>query len=495
MIRVIALVLLTDLAVLAGTVQIRVKDERGQPAAVRLRLRDASGKLIPVRVVKPQPVLMTHPKFADLGVIFDGSVTIDLPDGDLRVLLDRGTEYEPATLNGARLKGVNTVRLRRWMDMAKLGWWSGDLHVHREPSEMPLLIRAADIHMAPVITRWNNARTSPEWKDWREPMQSSIDGNRVWTINNAEDERPWGAALFFNLRRPPDLAPYKSDWPPPVDSWTFRSEGYLDLEKPIWWGAPVVALLAHPDSIGVVNNHFMEEGMLNNEAWGRPRDLSVYPGYRGFADYICMLYARYLSAGLRIPVSAGSANGVLKNGLGYDRVYVHLDGPFSPDAWWSALKAGRSFATNGPMLWLTADGLLPGSILPDTTRSVKVQIEARSREPIDRVDILVDGNVVRTLRPTGGSLRVKASFEAPVQAGSWIAARCFGKTTITARMAHTSPIYVGPVPRRSPGAIRFLREWIGGWREVIRRTPESKLSGERKAAFFALCDRAEAALQ
>lgn len=447
---------------------------------------------MPVPVVKPRPAMAAHPAFADLGVIFDGSITIDVPEGNPRVLIDRGTEYEPVTMNAARLKAANTVRLHRWVDMAKLGWWSGDLHVHREPEEMPLLIRAADLHAAPVITRWHKALARTPWPT---PFQFTVDDNRVWSINNAEDERPWGAAMFFGLKEPPELAGFRSNWPPPVDSWPYREGSYFDLEKLIWWGAPVVTLLAHPDSIGVVNNHFLEEGMLNNEAWGRPRDLAVYPGYRGFAEYICMLYYRYLSAGLRIPVSAGSANGVLKSPLGYDRVYVHLDGPFSWEAWWKALKAGRSFATNGPMLWLTANGERPGSTLAGTTRSARIQIEARAREPIDRVDLVVDGAIVRTLRPSGGGLSVKASFDIPVQDGSWMAARCFGQTDVTARMAHTSPIYVGAVPRRSPEAIKWMRAWIDGWREVIRNTPGNRLDDGQKAAFLRLCGRADALLR
>lgn len=477
---------------MAGPAEIRVVDEHGRPTAARLRLRDPAGTLVPVRTTKPQSAIAAHPKFADLGVTFDGSISIDVPAGDARVLVDRGTEYEPVTMSAARLKATNTIRLRRWIDMARLGWWSGDLHVHREPDEMPLLVRAADIHVAPVITRWHKAL---ERTPWRAPFEFTAEGNRVWSINNAEDERPWGAAMFFHLKEPPELAGFRSDWPPPVDCWPYREGSHFDLEKLIWWGAPVAALLAHPDSIGLVNNHFLEEDMLNNEAWGRPRDLALYPGYRGFAEYVCMLYYRYLSAGLRIPVSAGSANGVLKSPLGYNRVYVQLDGAFSRAAWWEALKAGRSFATNGPMLWLTANGERPGSVLPASTRSVKIRIDARSREPLDRVDLVVDGTIVRTLRPAGDGSSLKVSFETPVGDGSWIAARCFGKTDVTARMAHTSPIYVGTVPRRSPEAVKWMREWIEGWREVIRKTPGDRLDSGQKATFLRLCDRADAALR
>src|SRR5439155_9501505 len=53
--------------------------------------------------------------------------------------------------------------------------------------------------------------------------------------------------------------------------------------------------------------------------------------------------------GLRLPPSAGSASGVLPNPVGYDRVYVHLDGELSYERWWEALRAGRVFVSNGPL--------------------------------------------------------------------------------------------------------------------------------------------------
>ena len=37
--------------------------------------------------------------------------------------------------------------------MNSLGWYSGDLHTHRNPEEMPLLARAEELNIAPVITR------------------------------------------------------------------------------------------------------------------------------------------------------------------------------------------------------------------------------------------------------------------------------------------------------------------------------------------------------
>ncbi len=59
-----------------------------------------------------------------------------------------------------------------------------------------------------------------------------------------------------------------------------------------------------------------------------------------------------MNLGFRLPPSAGSASGVLPNPVGYNRIYVQLDQPFSVDNWYAAYRDGDSFVTNGPMLFV-----------------------------------------------------------------------------------------------------------------------------------------------
>jgi hypothetical protein len=67
--------------------------------------------------------------------------------------------------------------LDRIADLAKDGWFSGDLHVHRPLKEMPLLMQARDVHVAPVITWWNKAT---EWRGRDIPgkLLHSLEGQR-----------------------------------------------------------------------------------------------------------------------------------------------------------------------------------------------------------------------------------------------------------------------------------------------------------------------------
>jgi hypothetical protein len=92
--------------------------------------------------------------------------------------------------------------------------------------------------------------------------------------------------------------------------------------------------------------------------------------------------------------------------LGYNRVYVKLDGPFSYDSWFQASKAGRSFGTNGPMLFLTVDGEQPRDLLrlPNKgRRTVRVRVEVSSRNPMNRLEVILKGRTV----PRGPAMPVK----------------------------------------------------------------------------------------
>ena len=92
------------------------------------------------------------------------------------------------------------------------------------------------------------------------------------------------------------------------------------------------------------------------------------------------LYYRLLNSGIALPLSAGSANGVKATPVGYDRVYVRR-GPGAIDyaTFMRALKEGRSFSTNGPILELEVDGRPgPGDRI-DLQPGQEYRLRARAR--------------------------------------------------------------------------------------------------------------------
>jgi hypothetical protein len=139
--------------------------------------------------------------------------------------------------------------------------------------------------------------------------------------------------------------------------------------------------------------------------------------------------------------------------IGYERVYVRLSGPFSHEQWFRDLKAGRSIATNGPLLQVEVDGKPPGARIEwKGATKARLSIEVHSQEPVDRIEVVYNGNVI--LSPKGSKSRVTVSIPEP----GWLAIRCFGPTGETIRYAHSSPFYFlknGKLPVKKADAERW----------------------------------------
>ena len=368
------------------------------------------------------------------------------------------------------------VELQRLADLAKEGWWSGELHVHRPVAEVPLLMQAEDLHVAPVITWWHNRKINRNLWDGtgteRLPADPLVrfDGDRYDHLLGGEDEREGGALLYFNLRQPLDLSDAEPEYPSPM---TFVAEArrragagvWIDIEKPFWWDVPVWLASGQVDSIGLANNHMNRTGMYEDEAWGRPRDTKRLPPPRGNGFWTQEIYYQILNCGLRIPPSAGSASGVLNNPLGYNRLYVHLDGDLSYAAWWDGLRAGRVFVTNGPLLRVRADGQPPGHIFtraPGQALEIKLDAALTTRDAISALEIIKDGQVERRV-PYEEWTRTGTLGRVRFDQSGWFLVRTIADNPETFRFASTGPYYVeiGAAPRRiSKSSAQFFRDWV-----------------------------------
>jgi hypothetical protein len=446
-----------------------------------LRIEDARGKLLPARVhLYDQAGKAQRPEglpFWGDHFVCGGEAELTLPVGKYRYEVERGPEHSrgqgSVTLpkNGASVR----VRLERIADLAGAGWYGGDLHVHRPVADVPLLMRAEDLHMAGVITWWN-ARNI--WRG-KLPGQTvvSFDGGRWYDLMGGEDERGGGALLYFRRKTPLDIAAAKREVPSSLYYLAqARKEAgaWVDIEKPFWWDVPAWVASGQVDSIGIAHNHMNRSTVMDNEAWGRPRDRERYPGVTGNGLWTQEIYYHILNAGLRLPPSAGSASGVLPNPVGYNRVYVHVGQKPGVDGWWAGLKAGRAFVTNGPLLLAWAGGQPPGYVFQGDDRTILVRIEVVGNDLIRAVEIVQDGVVVKRLavgktsyKGMLGKVRFKRS--------GWFLVRALTDVPRTFRFASTAPWYVevGSSPRTvHRRSVDFFLDWTKQRRTSLKRLIE-----------------------
>jgi hypothetical protein len=169
-------------------------------------------------------------------------------------------------------------------------------------------------------------------------------------------------------------------------------------------------------------------------------------------------YYRFLDLGFKLTALAGSdfpwctrnvaPGGVEETGgqIGHVRFYTYTGGPLTFDAWMKGIKAGRTFATSGPMLDLRVNDQLPGAQL-EVRRGDKVRVTARAfgrpgQVPLQRLEVVGHGKVLGQAVPAGpgqteGELAVE--LELTPAHGIWIAARAEGGPS---QVAHSTPVYV-----------------------------------------------------
>lgn len=442
-----------------ASLQLHVTAE-GKPTVARVYITDENGR--PYLV----PGTITYSRRGEVHSIVNENATIALFPGKYKVRAEKGAEFESAE-RVANLAADKLTRLElkisRFYNMNEHGWYCGDLHIHRSPDEMPLLARAEELNVSPTIT-WHVG-------DGRQPKPSFPktnllpgDGTHIVSVQNQEVERlrkGHGAVVVLNT--PEQIEPNISILFPLDVEFCRRARkqgGFVDAEKPIWKNVPLNMAFGVIDSIGVVNNHFHPYAvLLDAEEYGSmERDKPVYNTVAGFAQWMMDLYYSFLNCGFRVPVSAGSASGVMPTWPGYERVYVHLSGPFTYEQWFHDLKAGRSVATNGPLLQVYVDGKPPGTELAwQKSTHATLAIDVRSRAPLDSVEVVFNGGLVRVFNNVGKTI-FKSSLTLPIAEPGWLAVRCFEPVSATLRYAHSSPFYFlqnGKLPVRKSDAQRW----------------------------------------
>jgi len=108
-------------------VSLTICDADGRGCVASLAIKDRQDRVYPPQAMRVAPDLYFQPQ------IYRGDgETILLPDGEYRVESKRGPEYLPCT-QSVTIDSSHTrleVKLQRWIDPAKWGWYSSDTHIH-----------------------------------------------------------------------------------------------------------------------------------------------------------------------------------------------------------------------------------------------------------------------------------------------------------------------------------------------------------------------------
>jgi len=191
----------------------------------------------------------------------------------------------------------------------------------------------------------------------------------------------------------------------------------------------------------------------------------------GFSDHkaTANVWYRLLNLGYRLPAGAGTdamANySSLRGPAGMNRVFLDTGGETSPEAIKAALKSGRTFASNGPLLGLELDGKRPGDTVSRAAPGkLNYRIALRSPVAVDHLELVRNGKVVKAFPLTGDRRRLDMAGEVTVEEGGWLLLRAWNDASDPQVLdiypyATTSPIYLdlpGGIPAASQDAAYFV---------------------------------------
>ncbi|MGB6044203.1 MAG: CehA/McbA family metallohydrolase [Pirellulales bacterium] len=475
LILIAALIASTTNAAQKGEFRLTVVDEQsGQPIACRMHLKNARG--IPQKAGR-QPFLKDH-------FVFDGKVTLSLREGNYKFEAESGPEYHT---RGGHFS-VNrfssdqkTISMRRFADLAKEGWWSGDMYVNRSPRDIELLMRAEDLHVAQLLG-WPSRKSDRDTMNSGSPIVKLAD-SRYYHKLAGRDVRAGGGICFFKLDAVPEIfanGKLANEFPPAVElAQDLKKQGaWVEADMASCWDLPLWVAHQTVDSIRLLDQRFGRERFSEDTTGQFPRDAAIYADASGAGRWSEYIYYQLLNCGLQIPPTAGSGSGDTPNPVGLNRVYVYCGEYFSPAKWWQALREGKVVLTNGPLLRPFVEGHPPGHVFhadQGQIRRLQFDLKLATKEKIEYLEVIKNGAIAVTVRLDEFVNRNGQLPPVAFKRSGWCMVRVVTNARGTHQVATSGPFYVqiGDEPIRSKRSAEFFRDWIAQRVEQIENIDDA----------------------
>jgi len=498
-----------------GALTIKVVDERARPLDARVSVTGSDG-----RSWAPQSALVhaddsfdRSERHYEVGYFHSaGSASLTVPVGPVTVQVTRGLEYAVATQTvqvAANRAKTLRVTMRRLVNLPADGWYSGDLHVHMNyggtyrtvPLQLAFMARAEDLHVIEELIV-NKEQRVPDISYFGGGVPDAVSTPSMLIVHGQEFHTSyWGHSGLLGLTKNIILPGYAAYAGTPAASLYPANANVFDL------GHAQGALTGYVHPFDEMPNPEDTVARVTSEL---PVDVALgkvdYMEILGFSDHrsTAAIWYRLLNCGFRIPAGAGTDAmtnyASLRGPVGMNRVYVHSGPKLEHATFLRAIKAGRTFATNGPLLSLLVNGREPGSEIAFALGSHTISVRARMHSivPVEHLELVQNGKVVATVPLSADHRSASATMTVPVDKSGWITLRAWSEHATPPVLdiypfATTSPVYltVAGIPPRSPEDARFFIDWVDRLREGAERHTGYNSAAE-KTSVVDLISRARA---
>ncbi|MBU8922155.1 MAG: CehA/McbA family metallohydrolase [Bacteroidales bacterium] len=378
-----------------------------------------------------------------------GSFTLTVPVGGTTIRAGHGFDFMPV-VRYVDVQADTTIVLEFELvvDSSEYGLFCGDVHVHLNHGSGYYILEPLDafrIASAEGLSVINCLDNDNFFSGGPDPCSTD-----QCIVYMAEEVRSgvWGHYGLLGLNTL--VEPFGSNWGELLCA-------YADLAHD-QDGALVLA--AHPVSSEDFDEIIVWPGSgiareLPVDAVNGKIDAYELMSYSNCDGGIAMdLWYDLLDCGIKLPVVGGTdalLNQLAQYPAGGYRTYAWTgNDSLQLDRWFDAIRDGRTFATNGPVF---NDFRVLGLYAGDSLYVLKgeylfmVEVEVRSLSPLDRVEIIRNGECIKRIFPDNDPCAVDTMIHIRVSESSWIAARAYGEkdpwlTVGDSTFAHTSPFYV-----------------------------------------------------
>jgi len=538
----------------AEALHLAVHDENGAPTISAFTIRDSLNRLYPNPAKRLAPDLFFQPQ-----VYRENGATVIVPTGSYSVTASMGPEYHPQTKQiEVTLKGPNEVSfvMQRWIDPAKYHWYSGDHHVHAagcshyqnptegvRPDDMVRQIQGEKLNVGAVLTWGPCYYYQKQFFSGKDHPLSKPDGLMHYDLEvSGFPSSHAGHLVLLGLTNQDYPNCLRIDqwptWDLPILRWA-KSQGALAGFAHSGWGLEVKSReipnyeIPGFDSIGA-NEYIVDV---------------THPGA---VDFISTMDTPYpwelniwyhtLNVGFRTRISGETDFPCITDArVGQGRVYAKVEGPLSYSAWLEALRAGRSYVSDGRshLMDFSVNNIEVGTGASEVQLGEKATVHARlkiaaylnptpedaDRIPSDRgnrfwmdslnnrlgakgkenvhdreidqtpywhlerarigntrevpVELVMNGKPVDHKNIVADGTIRDLAFDVPVERSSWLAVRILGSS-------HTNPIFVivnGKPIRASRDSAQWCLAGVNQcWTQKAKKISKTELP-EAKAAY------------
>jgi Tol biopolymer transport system component len=484
----------------AGRVRIRVVGPDNQPVGARIYIDASDGRHYTPDNGFHRSMMVFDRHYFHMTT----DAEVEVPAGKTTIEAVRGWQFVPKAITvDVPVGGLQTatIRLERLTGAPSAGWYSGDSHVHdlhqgfgqTHESFFRQLV-AEDINVTHALIHMDGTRLMGRWSDltgkpsplstashilqYAQEYRGSL--GHIGMIGLREFILPFVGGAGGTAYAQPSLEHVYLDGA--------RAQGGLAGFMHPYQGVPrtpqaaAATLIAVDLALGL--GDYYDIGALWSDELAS-------------ADF----YYRLLNAGFRIAATGGTDNFsdvFLDPPPGSDRTFAHLSGPLTHQRWLDAVKAGKTFFSTGPLLFLTVEGREPGEEIAVPTAApaaMRVKADLTSIAPVDTLEILVNGDVVQTVKPASDPMKLAFDGTVTLPDGGWVGARATGPKSKYLgddyAFAQTSPVYVVRGGRKyvKPADVQFLADTCDA---VWTRVEKSRWRSDAdRMAFKAAIDKAK----